>query len=832
MKKVFLSHSSRDKENYVEIVANKLKKNIGEENIILDELTFEAGRMTIEEIQKGLNETDLFVFFISENSLNSEWVEKEVFRAYELWEENKINQICPIIISKNVKYDNEKIPNWLKENYNLVYISRPTKAAQIIEERMIELSFKSHPRLKEKNEIFVGRNNLIALFEERMDNFEKIKPISIIASGINSIGRKTLLKKCIYKSNIKKPTYPFSKISLNYDESIEDFILKIYDLGFENKIEKKLENLISKTLDEKIRLASDLIMTIQNLSDIMFLEDNGSIISAEGEFSYWFGKILEQENIKNKVTFLIISSYRLRYFNNDILTSTRDKVFSLEVHELNKKERDGLLGRYLKFEDIVLDIEDTRLISNLLYGFPEQVYYSVELIKEKGIEYLRNNTNNIVEYSNKKASILLKDIEKSIEKSSMLALLSSFDYIGFKFIYEIIDGEIKYLKFIDEFILKSICEYIGTSKEYIRVNEVIKDYVHRNNYKIKRKHKIKMEKNLKVFLNNISINDYDIPEYLFSLKEALKQGKKIDEKYLVPSLYLKTMSELYYNKKNKEVIAFAYKALEQKEFMEKRIAFEIRFLLCMALAKLRDQRFTEEVKEFEGSNYYFLYGFYYRQIGKFKTSLEMLNKSIEKRPKFSKVQREKVQVYIGMQEFQAAKELAKENYLAYMNNPYHIQAYFTCLIKSEKNNENKEILKKLIKELDENRTDIAKEMTLRCKAQLEAFYNVNKDEALRLIDEAINMNPNIHYASFVKFDICERFDMLSEMKEIYHFFENSEYGNKYKNTIVSFKAIIIAKEGKIDEAIEYFQRNIKNYTDEAKEKFIIKLKHIKSRNLK
>lgn len=62
MQKVFLSHSSADKESYVRIVAKKLINNIGEENVILDEITFQQARKTIEEIDKGLNETDLFVF--------------------------------------------------------------------------------------------------------------------------------------------------------------------------------------------------------------------------------------------------------------------------------------------------------------------------------------------------------------------------------------------------------------------------------------------------------------------------------------------------------------------------------------------------------------------------------------------------------------------------------------------------------------------------------------------------------------------------------------------------------------------------------------------------
>ena len=75
--KAFLSHSSRDKEPYVRIVANKL----GPENCHYDEWTFEAGLKTLDEIQKGLDTTDLFVLFLSDTSLNSEWVQQEIVKS-------------------------------------------------------------------------------------------------------------------------------------------------------------------------------------------------------------------------------------------------------------------------------------------------------------------------------------------------------------------------------------------------------------------------------------------------------------------------------------------------------------------------------------------------------------------------------------------------------------------------------------------------------------------------------------------------------------------------------------------------------------------------------
>lgn len=821
MQKVFLSHSSKDKESYVEIVASRLIKELGVENVIFDEITFQEGRKTIEEIEDNLGITDLFVFFASDTSLESDWVKHELFRAEELWSSNKLVQICPIIISEKIKYDDTRIPQWLQENYNMQYISRPTKAAQIIIQRMLELSYERHPRLKEKNEIFVGRNESINLFEERMDDFDKKKPTCIVASGIKSVGRTTLIKRCIVKSNIRKSTYPFSKIILNDDESIEDFALKLYDLGLVDKMD--MSGYMTKSIEEKVENARKIIKYLQAIDEIVFIEDNGCIINHEGEVAKWFSEVLCNNELQDKVTLCLVSKFRLVRFHENATHAIRERVFALEVDELSKKERDGLLSRYLNFENIDLPIDDLRLISGLLVGLPEQVFFAVTLIREKGIEYVRRHTEEIVEFNNKKASIMLKEYEKDKTKISFLALLSAFDYISNKFVFDIVGEDENYNQYIGEFIAGGICEYVGVMREYIRVNETIKDYVVRNNYSIDEKHKTRLREHLDVFLCKLSMDEYDVPEFLYSLKEALLLGKKVDDKYLVPSLYLKTMNDLYNKRKNKEVVIFADKALENEEFMDSRMVFEIRYLLCSALAKLRDKRFLDEVHKIQGADFDFLFAFYYRQIGRYDKALQLINSSMEKRKNFSKAKREKVQIYIGMQEFQTAKELAKENYLNYKENPYHIQAYFSCLIKAEKSKENREILIGLINTLDSINSDVAKEMTLRCKAQFEAFYNDCEENSIAYINQAIELNPNIQYARLVKFDICDRFNLMDDMQEILKFFKQTEYCVKYHNNIVCFEAIIMAKQGKIDAAIEHYNNRIRNYTDEAKDKFIIKL---------
>ncbi|WP_217473443.1 toll/interleukin-1 receptor domain-containing protein [Streptococcus sinensis] len=114
MKKVFISHSSKDKDFFVRPLVNNLKKSLGEDRLVYDELTFESGAKIIEEIRQTIDMTDLFVILLSENSLSSEWVKQEILWAKNL-DSNFLDEqrIMPVIIDDITK-DNQEIPEWLK----------------------------------------------------------------------------------------------------------------------------------------------------------------------------------------------------------------------------------------------------------------------------------------------------------------------------------------------------------------------------------------------------------------------------------------------------------------------------------------------------------------------------------------------------------------------------------------------------------------------------------------------------------------------------------------------------------------------------------------------
>ena len=112
--KIFISHSSKDKIRYVDKVVKKLIEKLGENSVVYDSLTFEAGEKSIDEINRTLAITDLYVILLSETALDSNWVKYELSKANKKFNEKQLNRIFPLIIESTLKYSDDKIPDWLR----------------------------------------------------------------------------------------------------------------------------------------------------------------------------------------------------------------------------------------------------------------------------------------------------------------------------------------------------------------------------------------------------------------------------------------------------------------------------------------------------------------------------------------------------------------------------------------------------------------------------------------------------------------------------------------------------------------------------------------------
>ena len=812
---IFISHSSQDKERYCDHVVKFLVEQLGEASVIYDSLTFEVGEKSIDEINRTLEKTDLFVILLSESAVESSWVKHELKQAHKKLSDNSLNRVYPVIIDPNLKFTDSRIPEWLKE-YNLKYIARPRKTAKLIIERAKDVNWSIHPGFRDKRSIFVGRNELINSFETRIDNFEEPPLNTFIVSGLPNIGRKCFARQCFIKGTIIPQYYEFPTISLSYQESIEDFIVKLNDLGFTD--DSLIYGLSSKKMHEKIECATTLSKEISKLSEIVLIKDDGCIVDYRGNLAEWFKEIISSQSLIGKMIYLIVTRYKTNYESIRFAPSAS----YINVPELNRQERTGLLKRLATSEGLSLGRIEFENIIGHLTGYPAQVHYAVEIIKNQGYPYLSRNFKLLSDYNEQEVSSLLEKHKDDDKVLHLLALVAKYDAISVTMLYDILSVTEGYVECYENLYRYSLFELEGVNKEYIRLNEVVRNYIERSAIKILPEHQKRAQELFEEMFNDDSSAWYNSNDFLLAIRETIIQGKRVETEHIIPSVYLKSMSDLYSDMKYDNVVNLAKLALENSENTDEKILREIRYQLCSALAKLRSPHFLSEVQKLEEDDKKFLTAFYYRQIGKNNEALLRLNELLVKRPEMSKAKREKVLVLKNLQEYEEAMGLAKENFYLYSDNPYHIQAYFECLINTYHEKKENELLSDLLEKLKRIKSEKAQSMYSRCNALYLAFVESNYAAAIDEINRAQEEFPkDKKYALSIKFDIARQFGKTKEMEKV---IQALEADGSSSNTIVICKSKLLAATGEIEAAINYFLKNITYFTEESKIAFCEKLK--------
>lgn len=816
MIKCFLSHSSADKGSYVRHVAQKLRS----ETKIFDEETFEAGMSPAEEIISGLDETSLFVIFISDTALDSKWVREELMIAKDKIDNGKLERIYPIIIDESISFEDPRIPLWMKDSLNIQYLRQPKVAARKINSRLRELAWKNHPTLKEREKIFVGRNEKINSVETRFDDFSKSNPTVFVTSGLNSIGRKSFIKQSLKKSSVIRSSYEFPQISLDANDSIEDFILKLDDLGFAES--KTIKNLLQTTIDEKITIATELTSEIVKERDRILIEDKGAIVQSDGMFADWFQEIIGAINSQEHLTFCISSKFRAK-----TAISYRDPSYYIEeLPELDNAERNGLLVRYAKFKKLNLQRDDLDFFSSLLTGYPEQVIYAVDMIAESSVFEAKKNSHMIQEYATDKAKLIvdgLKDDKKSLE---FLYFLSKFEFISFEFLFDIVDED-EYFPTLSSFILTSVCERLGSTGDYIRVNEVVRDFVQRSNFGIPVSFSNKLKEHVNDFIENYADDNRDISDYIFSIQAALISGKDIPDRLLIPSYFLKTIKTLYDqggSANYREVIKFADRILLNKDYLHTNIVEHIYFVKCQALARLRDYDFFGVVRNIKRPESDFLHGFFYRISGEQAKSIESYSRVLERKPNDFRAKSELIIVYMQSDEHDLAHDLAKEVYNRIPNNPLNANNYLSCLFHRNKNEVSRELVEEILEKLKSNPSERSQEMYCSAQAKIYAKYDNNIELAYKVIEESIIEYPNVTYPVLTLADLAIQYKNLAKLKYAISILDRSESKNTQTyRTYIRYKAIYLAMDNQYMEAVQLAKKELSGVRPAAMEAFYEKL---------
>lgn len=818
MKKVFLSHSSADKA-YVENVAKK----IGLDNCIFDKYTFEDGMKTLDEIYKGLDDTDIFVFFISDKSLASSWVEKERKQAKALLGDS-ILRFYPIIIDSGITYNDRRIPKWMQKEYNIRYIAAPTIAANKIKSRMREIVWKQDSRLKSKNTLFIGRNDEVGSFETRRADFDKQELRCLVASSaFLGIGRKAYMSHVLKKSSVMGETYNYNLITLERHESIEDFVLKISDLGTGYA---DVVSMSSMSLDEKIHLAADLIKEVQEHNEFIFVNDQGVLIKPNNEMVEWFERVLQQ--IPPKIVICIASIYYLNTRN------AAESVFSVRIPELEQNERRLLLKEWCALNDLTLSVEQMKTIATNLSGYPEQVFYAVQMIKDDGIGKTMTQLPDIAAYADDKSQIILDRYADTEEKKDFLVFLSSFEFVGYEILETVYKEHANYKDYMDLFLSVSICELMGSDGEYIRVNDVLRDVIFRRKLTMGKKLEGIYKSLINCTVDGDFISQTDLAGYYNTVKAKLETGE-VDERYIVPSHYIKCIIDQYNRRKYDKSTKLCKKLVDggRLQNYDTELVYEIYYFYCLSLAREHNgEEFHKIIKyeNFKQEDKAFLYGFFYRINGNPQKAISHLNEALGIRRNFPKARRELANAYINSENFEAAFKLCVENYNDDERNPYYIQPYFETLIhqyinagsgveENDTKSELKSIMEKLLNTIEQIDTPQAKPMRICMQAEFAAYVSKSFEASMNVISEGLSQGDDSSiYPYMTQFDIAYKYKENGVMETTIHKLEEIVKNQKYfSNALNLRKARYYAAIGKKGEAASALGK-VKNMPENTMEK--------------
>lgn len=817
MNKIFLSHSSRDKD-----FVRPIFDYFGGDKCIYDEMTFEAGMPTLNEILKGIEETDLFVFFISDSSLNSEWVQKEIFFAKKNLENDnkKLSSIFPMIIDPNIDYADERIPDFLREgfqSYNLRHINTPQLACKKIDTQLVRLLFDSSKKYEQKQNFYYGRDIEKKKFKESFDERDengRIRSIKcLVISGIDGIGRKSYAKAVLKDTELMERYYYPLIVSLSKEDTIDDLILKLcIDFGLGDYGLDTIQSLTQ--MNNKIELLANILTNAQNYNEKIIIEDDLCIVRYS-EMVYWFEKALKL--INNKITVIVTTRISLRehrYINNK-------EIFYIQLQTLTKADTYGFLRGYSKLKGIPFDDDDISFFSDILNGYPPQIQYCVDLaLENESVNFVKNNSYLVAEMptenSAKLLNIIIEDDFKS-EYHSFLAMMAQLGTVPITLINQIVKTNSKYKDIYNRIQSFSICSTVGSSGEFIRLNSVIKDYILRNGFELSEEIKDFLNTNISDFASKVDNKEYmnylSFSEFSYYIKENLKQGNKVPEKFLYSTIYVRTIIELYNSglRNYQRIIDLVsdIKKTDMIKYCDDNIKNIIQFYYCSSLARLQKTEFDAEVSYFKDNHfseqYYFLKGFYFRQKGLYKESENNYLKVLDNNPRHEKVRRELVIIYTSMQDYSTAIDLAEQNYNDYPDNLYHMQAYFDCLIyKGQLSESEKKTIKEIISTAESIFRTNSNDIYFQLKAKYIAFIKNNKNEALKVLKEGISYYHTSFYLHKDYFDICKKFQDIKGMETAYSNLEKTLNANNPSSRValLTRKAYLDAYKGKPKISIE------------------------------
>lgn len=367
-------------------------------------------------------------------------------------------------------------------------------------------------------------------------------------------------------------------------------------------------------------------------------------------------------------------------------------------------------------------------------------------------------------------------------------------------------GDVFYKKILIELLILSVCTVEGVSKEYIRLSEVVRDYLDRKRIGADKEAIKSLENDIKRSFAN---NDHGIPDssdLYYMVKSKIKSGEEIESKYIFPSHFARSMQEMYNRREDDAaVIKIAQLLISKSATIDSYVLHSAYYYFCLANARKKNRDMFKYIEKLKPSDNFFIKGFYYRKSGRWLEAIDAFTESLKHNPDNKRAKNELVTALNRVNGFRKAYALAKTCYDEDPTNLYYAQEYFKCLLYAylgKRNELDKDIMRNIISSQNPGDNTRDQSMLVCMKANYEFFVNESEDAAYDILDSNVNSESDI-YILFTKFSVAEKSRNLDLMKKTHSkIVDLLKEPEAYQDMLSSNEILILAHSGKIDEAID------------------------------
>lgn len=777
MEKIFLSHSSEDKE-YV----RTLVKYLGRSKVIFDEISFAPGVDFRISITKGLSESSTFAFLASKNSLASHWCKWE-WEAAELRLINeKLRSCITIIIDESVQV--KELPIWMRSS-KVIKQTKPSLSYIDIQQHALSVG-----QDEDKPQI-LGREDLKKEFKDAISTFGEEKNVYIF-HGIEGIGRKSISQK-VCEEYLATAIGPVLIIEENYREEDLYLLLSEYSgisLTKEN-LASELNSFRTLSKQEQLVVISERMATILQSGHTPCFFDRGGMLDEDGSFKEEYQSILK--GIESDQS-LVILLRRKPILDEEVA----EHALSIKVGPLEKSDM-VLIMRQLSKKHALGLIQDQLLeITDYLDGYPPSAHFATQFMREYGPELLLTDKSHLIDFKAKRFLKFIRDLKFTDNEKRIVKYLAgenplSIETISIALDLRIGDVASSIKRLIDLSLLNSF-------QSKYAINTPLADAIHKVLGLIPIEEYANITKRLTdAYWRSEELSPtLDVVDATF---HALYRGGSgsLDEysDIVRPSILHDISQQAYYSQQWVKALDYADRALSIDA--ENEHLLEIRFKALVKLERWVDAEETlAKVKRVGGRHYFYLSGFLAKARKRIDQAAEMFQLALDTGDRSIPVYRDFADCWFRKGKYKESLSLLDSIFSRSQTNPFIIDQYVKIYLEL---GDSANVLKFL---------NILESIDLDRK-----FIEHRKARYFALIGDKVQA---LIHAEAAFRDGQERFEVIGEIASIYidlgRFDEareylaklNSKFSDQKKDVQNGLNLKLLVREGKLEAAQACYDR--------------------------